>query len=148
MNPGSGIFPYLEMNWNNWLRYLFLVTSGILLLRCVLDCAYLHQNHICTGLSPYLFRAVSQNFLRVCLRATDLSKSPNKTKTHSSHSSWAFLPLSEGPFIVNISSTFSYVPLPPFLVSFLSPRSKPEKFLWEVSPSLRDQILKIQLVRL
>lgn len=50
-------------------------------IRCVLDCTYLflHQNHICTNISPRLFGAVFQSYLKSCLLGYSPRFAPNKT---------------------------------------------------------------------
>ena len=85
--------------------------SSIFLPRCVLD--YINPFTKITYVqasSPYLLGVVPHSFLRVCLRATGLSKCPNKclskcpNKWNSQVSQLVcifFSPFSEGSFILN-----------------------------------------------
>ena len=85
--------------------------SSIFLPRCVLD--YINPFTKITNVqasSPYLLGVVPHSFLRVCLRATGLSKCPNKclskcpNKWNSQVSQLVcifFSPFSEGSFILN-----------------------------------------------
>ena len=43
----SFLFPYLEKHWNNWLKYLFLLTGTKLLPRCESGCIYLFSKITC-----------------------------------------------------------------------------------------------------
>lgn len=76
--------------------------SSIFLPRCVLD--YINPFTKITYVqasSPYLVGVVPHSFLRVCLRATGLSKCPNKWNSQVSQPVCIFSPFSEGSFILN-----------------------------------------------